>query len=501
MATVMETAPENQVKNQVEELERELLKCAASRLYFSNNYVRIYDSIQRDWIAFELWPEQAATLSTISRNRKTVILKARQLGMTWLTLADALWQMLFRPKAVVLLFSRRDDEAIHLLDDRLKGMYRQLPSWMQAAAVVEDNSHEFALSNGSVARAFPTSGGDTYTATYAVVDEADLIRNLDKLMTSVKPTIDAGGQLVLLSRPDKSRPGSMFKEIYRGARAGENEWACVFLPWWVQPARTEEWYEGEKADVQRNTGSLDALYEQYPSTDVEALAPASLNKRLPAAWLEECFVEQAAIEVEGAPAIPGLVVFRPPERGRRYVGGLDCAEGLPSSDDSATTFLDAESGEEVSNLVGKLTPAMHAAYSAQIATWYNGAGLMVENNNHGHAAILWLQDNGCARMVLKGHNRKAGWTSSTLGKVLLYDAMAEAARNEETTIHDFGTLTQLMAVEKSTLRAPEGELDDRADSFALAVVAMREKPKSKAARRMPVRGLWSNPGGLAKRRR
>ena len=36
----------------------------------------------------------------------------------------------------MLIFSKRDEEAIELLDVRLKGIYERLPSWMQCRAVV-----------------------------------------------------------------------------------------------------------------------------------------------------------------------------------------------------------------------------------------------------------------------------------------------------------------------------------------------------------------------------
>ena len=61
--------------------------------------------------------------------------------------------------------------------------------------------------------------------------------------------------------------------------------------------------------------------------------------------------------------------------------------------------------------------------------------------------------------------------SSTLGKVRMYDACADAYRNGEVIIHDFGTYTQLASVDGGTLRAPEGQPDDRADAFALACAA------------------------------
>ena len=158
-------------------------------------------------------------MAQLAGHRLAVVLKARQLGMSWLTVGFGLWQMLFRPAATVLLFSQRDDEAVQLLNFRLRGMYDRLPPLFRARAVVRDNAHEFRLSNGSAALAFPTTGGRSYTATLAIVDEADHTDDLDRLLNAVKPTIDAGGRLVLLSTADKSRPESPFKRIYRAAVA------------------------------------------------------------------------------------------------------------------------------------------------------------------------------------------------------------------------------------------------------------------------------------------
>jgi hypothetical protein len=354
-------------------------------------------------------------------------------------------------------------------------MYAKLPEWMKAAFVEVDSGHQFKLSNGSVSYAFPTTAGDSYSANLVIVDEADLVPDLGKLLRASKPTIDAGGKMFLISRSNKDAPQSMFKAIYRGGRDGTNDYTSIFLPWHARPDRTQDWYEAQVRDSLTRTGGLDDVHEQYPATDAQALAAASLNKRIPVQWVEQCFVEQAPIPDDAlppdAPAIPGLVVYRLPEKRRKYVAGMDCAEGLPTSDDSATIWLDKKTGEEVANLVGKLTSAMHAAYTARICAWYNNAKLLPEENNHGHAAILWLQDNGYRRLLLRGHNKKYGWTSSTLGKALMYDRGAEACRNSETVIHDTATRDQLIAIEKATLRAPEGELDDRADAYVLALVA------------------------------
>lgn len=449
----------------------EWLACAESPLYFIDTYCQVYDATARTWRPFRLWPAQAPVVRTLQAHRLAVILKARQLGMSWLLLAWALWLMLFRPAATILLFSRRDDEAIQLLDVRLKGMHRRLPAWARAGELT-DSKHEWTLSNGSTALAFPTTGGDSYTATFALVDEADLVPDLGRLLSAVKPTIDAGGQMVLLSRADKSRPESEFKQVYRAAKAGTNGWAPVFLPWHARPGRTPEWYAEIERDILSRTGSRDELHEQYPATDGQALAPRSLDKRLPAEWLERAREERAPVQPAGAPELPGLRLYAAAQPGATYVIGADPAEGNPTSDDSAATILGAVRGhqlEEVGRLRGKFEPATFASYLDQLGVYFNRAGLLVERNNHGHAVLLWLRDN--SRLArLPGWDGKDGWLSNSKGKALMYATAAEAFRDGMTVLHSFDTYTQLASIDGGTLLAPPGASDDLADSYALALV-------------------------------
>ncbi len=192
-------------------------------------------------------------------------------------------------------------------------MYSRLPEWMKGGhGLVIDSGHEFSMQNGSPARAFPTSAGDSYTASLAIVDEADLVPDLNWLMRAVKPTIDGGGKMILLSRVDKSAPNSEFKNIYRAAHAGKNGWTPVFLPWHIHPGRDGAWYEAQKIDIESRTGSLDDLFELYPASPTEALSPRTLDKRIPAPWLEACFWEATSIDALLAPSLDGLEIYKSP---------------------------------------------------------------------------------------------------------------------------------------------------------------------------------------------
>lgn len=194
----------------------EYVKCMKDVAYFVSRYIHIYNATAQRWLLLEPWPAQGEVLQIMQRERLLIILKARQLGLSWLACAYALWLLTFRPPATVLLFSQRAAEAEELLA-RIRQMYGYLPTWLQAPAIQRDKDQAFELSSGSRALAFSTRGGRSYTGTLAIIDEADHVPDLAAFLNAVKPTVDAGGKLFLISTADKSRPVSTFKNLFRTA--------------------------------------------------------------------------------------------------------------------------------------------------------------------------------------------------------------------------------------------------------------------------------------------
>lgn len=454
------------------DIRLEWLKCKRSCSYFIHNYCLIYDATKGAWIPFHLWPKQLEVLDLLVNNRLSVILKARQLGQTWLVLCFILWKMIFFPVFTALVFSRRENEAIYLLgEQRLRGIYRRMPKWMKVKQVVANASHEWALSNGSIAYGFPTTAGDSYTASFAFVDEADLVPDLDALMNAVKPTIDGGGSMCLLSRSDKATPNSLFKKTYIAARDGRSPWKAIFLPWWSRPERDLVWYAEQREDILSRTGSLDDLYQQYPATDAEALAPAELDKRIPYKWIMKCFEELPFI-ADHDYQLPFLKLYVLPETSHSYVIGADPAEGNPTSDDSVADIIDIDTMEEVGVLAGKIEPKVFAGYLYALSKTFFGAALEVERNNHGHAVILDLEEVYNYHVgLLLGEDNKPGWQTTAKSKELMYSIGANALRDKGSTIHCAETMRQLTLVEGSTLEAPVGESDDYAMAYMLALMA------------------------------
>lgn len=475
-----------------DELIREYTKCYLSIPYFIHKYCWIEDKQTGEWENFRLWPKQVEFAKKMQTERFIAALKARQVGFSWEAVARCLHKCIFTPGCLIGFWSRRDDESIELLR-RFKEMHKRLPAWL-AGNIIKDrsngnNTHNYVLDNGSNAKAFPTTAGDSYTVAIALIDEADLMPDLNSLLRAVKPTIDAAGQLLLISRPNKDKPESTFKRIYRDALEGKNGYCPIFASWKDRPNRSEAWYNDQVRDSITRTGTMDDVYEQYPNNENEALAARVLNKRFPPEWVNQCLDVQSEVvyqitelreeidewgrnrkQVQYNIDIPGLKVYIRPEIGMRFALGADPAEGLKSSDDSAVIVL-RDDGRHAASLHGKIEIGVFSENIRHIARFFNGAKVHVERNNHGHAVLGRIS--GTVNL-LNGRDGRRGWLSDARGKTEMYANTADKLRDMQTTIADRETFNQLASIERSTLLASEGLPDDLADAYCLACLALNK---------------------------
>lgn len=470
----------------------EWARCLQSAIYFIHNHCWVYNSEQKQWVRFHLWPFQVDLIRRIYANRKLTCIKSRQIGFSWLCRGVFLHAAIFDPIANIAMYSKGDVDAQKLLGEEkgMIGMYNRLPDWIKPFGRIKSNAHELVLGNHSMVYALPytQAEGDSYS--HCLIDEIDRfpVGGAETLIGNIEPALEKATSILYGSISNKSRPDSIHKNIYRAAMRGESEFHPVFIPWNARPDRNKEWYERtlREAIVREGSaaGGRDWMYEHYPATVEQALAPASLNRRIPYEHLGAVFVETEPISGSDMPALPGLTVYHRPEEGHRYVIGADSAEGVPGGDDSSATVLDAGTGLEVCTLRGKFEPKkVFPRYIFDVALYYNEAAVMVERNSHGFAVLGELteqiaQIKLCNVKVLSDPNDgKQGWLSSPRGKVALYDSAAQQVKDREVTICDPVTRDQLADIDINSLRASEGKHDDAADSFSLACCARIAQPK------------------------
>lgn len=456
----MTTTPGEQLK--------EWRKSAASPAYFVHTYGRLLDPGSEEWKPFHLWPAQVRVLAAMRDEKLVAVLKARQLGLSWLALGYALWLATFQANAIILMFSKSDTEAKELVT-RYQGMHERLPPFLQRE-VERSNDHVLEFTTGSRAQAFASggTGGRSYTASLVIVDEADFAPRLKNLLTAVKPTIDAAGQLFLISTADKDKPNSTFKRVWRAGEAGRNGYHAIFLPWSSRPGRDEAWYARQKAEA----ASIDDLYQEYPAEPAEAMSTRSESKRFQWAWFANVFEPAEPVADERTPTIPGLTCYLLPQAGAEYVVAVDTSEGDPTSDPSPATVFQKDTWEEVAHLYGIFEPSILADYVRQLGEYYNTAVVCVERNNHGHAVILALDVAGYESIYINPFDKKKGWLSNSKYKPLAVNKTADALRDESLILHTEATKLELANLEAATLAAPEGDHDDRALTIVIGVAAL-----------------------------
>ena len=416
------------------------------------------------------WPWQTQLLRIWAQQRLVVVLKARQLGVSWLAAMFALWTAVRRPGQEVLLISRNQADAAKLLD-KVAYLYARLPAW-RPEAVVNMRSIRF-VDTGSLIEALPATEnvGRSRTAALVVLDEHAHQPFARKILLAVMAVAEKGR---ILSISSANGQGALHSQLYVAAKAGTNGWKAVFIPAHAHPDRSDPgWRVRERAALSQLSDAEFA--QEYPETDLEAIA---LTGR-PVFGAED--LARQPVE-KGVAGPPGLVLYRPPVPDKMYLIGADVAEGLATSDWSSAAVIERDSGEQVAQLRGRWTPDVYAGKLDELARRYAihskgsydpKAIVGVERNNHGHAVLLRLRElhaSAAPYTIYRAKDGRQGWLTTSASRPVLVDQLEAALRTGGLHLHDAATIDQLAAFawsDDGRPEAPTGYHDD--DVLALGI--------------------------------
>ena len=257
--------------------QAELDYCRDDTIYYIETYCHIEDKDDPENLIqpFNLWPMQKEAILSIESHRKNCILKARQLGFSWLTIAYASKKVLTQCGRTVIALSRSESEAAELVR-RLEIQFKYMPTliadekdlppgWNGPTYYKKAMEIIVRFPNGpeSSFKAFPSSpnAARSFTADLLIFDEWAFQQFAREIWASAFPTINRplGGQVIGLSTIER---GSLFEEIFTDPDNGFNK---IFIPWYADPKRDAEWYE----ETERTLGDL--ITQEYPATIEEAL--------------------------------------------------------------------------------------------------------------------------------------------------------------------------------------------------------------------------------------
>lgn len=224
---------------------------------------------------FDMWDAQREALHSICNNRKNVILKARQLGLSWLVVHIAAHLLLTKNGRLAIAMSRSEEEAKELIR-RLTFVFANMPALIAdernkpsgwEGPTYKSNALDLVVKNGnnpvSTMKAFASSpnAGRSFTADILILDEWAFQEWAEDIWAAAYPTISApdGGKVIGLSTIKR---GSLFERIYTDPDNGFNK---IFIPWYADPSRDAKWYDDNK----KTLGDL--MTQEFPATVEEAL--------------------------------------------------------------------------------------------------------------------------------------------------------------------------------------------------------------------------------------
>jgi hypothetical protein len=259
--------------------QKEIEYCRDHLEYFVDAYGHIEDKDNSDSIIqpFKMWQAQREALASIRDHKFTVVLKARQLGFTWLALHYIDWLLTcFSGRSVIALSQKEDDAkelirrfAYVILANQTELMVEEKSKPTGWDGIVwSANALEVKIKhpNGlvSVLTGMPSSpgAGRSWTANLIFLDEWAFQSFAEEIYKSGFPTVNrpTGGQVLGLSTIER---GSFFESIFTDPDNGYNK---IFIPWYADPRRDAAWYERTKQAMG------DAITQEYPATVEEALA-------------------------------------------------------------------------------------------------------------------------------------------------------------------------------------------------------------------------------------
>lgn len=450
----------------------EQFKVIESFEYFLDEYVWIEDKITNAPLKLSLWPAQRSVLPKFMSSRLLAIIKAHQLGYTWIFVAAyTLWLSITRPMHQVVINSFNEDAGKEIID-RINFIMDRLP-WFLIPEIGTKNTLavEFLHSDSNGVRqpskiqVIPATekGGQGKTPNIMIFDESCFNRYVARAYNGSLPGItQAQGKIILISNAIKTAPGWSFtRALYVGSMTGLNDFERIFLPWQANPNRSMKEIPGKldgkgqpmtefKRSMLRSGGlhggqmDEEDFQQRYPETEDEAISiigGSYFGKALSRHDKDYLSIEghQGLItkdkqgDIEFIPGVGPLTVWRYPYQTidnwdklvwtNRYCIGSDISEGLGQSFSVAYVY-----DRNLHEIVARLRSNRIDAYTwgnmlHLLARWYDNALIIPERTGAGITTCKRLQDLN-ANLYLEiipakagmPVTKKIGWTETHQSK-------------------------------------------------------------------------------------
>ena len=481
-------------------IKQEFVKCASDPVHFMKKYYMIQHP-KRGRIQFNLYPFQEKVLRLFQKNNYNIVNKSRQLGISTLCSAYALWLMLFHKDKNVLCIATKQETAKNMVT-KVRFAYNNLPAWLRVKAD-EDNKLSLRLSNGSQIKAVgaTSDAGRSEAVSLLLLDEAAFIEGIDEIFASAQQTLATGGQCIAISTPYGT--GNWFHRSFIGAEQGSNGFTAIKLPWTVHPERDQKWRD-EQDDILGLRNAAQECDCDFTTSGDTVIEPPMLNF-----YMETFMVEP--MERRGFDG--NLWVWESPDYSKTYMVVADVARG-DSKDYSACHVIDVEDAKQVAEYKGQIGTRDYGNFLIGLATEYNDALLVIENANIGWDVIQTAIERGYrnlyysprsdvamtnVEMYLNRFDRDEGmvpgFTNSLKTRPLVISKMVSYIHEKSCTIQSKRTLEELRTFvwKHGKAQALDGYNDDLVMSLGIGLflrdTALRYRQTGMDLARVSVAGV------------
>ena len=282
------------INNPVDLKHLQLARYKNDKISFIEDYVNIEDKdADPVVIPFKLWPAQKDLLKLFIEENRVITLKARQLGITWLALADTAHDLIFNPGYSANTISQTEEDGKELVR-RMGFIFKYMPNWIIVDKKAEKEEKEENITGyiyeqhklqlivhhpdgkePAVFKAFTSAPGAarSFTASKVIMDEWAFHPAAEEIWEAAYPTFNrkTGGKIIGISTADK---GTLHEEIWQNATwefkgeegGGKNSFKGLFIPWYAHPNRDQEWYDNTAADIPNS------VKKEYPASPAEAFS-------------------------------------------------------------------------------------------------------------------------------------------------------------------------------------------------------------------------------------
>ncbi len=462
---------------------------------------------------FKPWPAQRAF--DAARTGRDIVLKARQVGFTTFEQARDVWHFLTRPGARVVATcqsltdhgpQKNLSKNFQIFFESLRNQGIKLKFSTETATRWELGDSTLVIEEAGASEAAASKKGRsgrisrlhlTETAFYEYADET-----LNAMLECVSDP-STGSEIVSESTPNGA--AGLFFEQCQAARDGRSAYRFHFLPWFAHPEYTTPpnghvvepvtdrerqlvrlgvtpgqllWFRHKVADK-----TQDKADQEYP-TDPETCFLVSGRT---------FFDRSATLKLLAAATEPVsrsryVSTWEPPKPGAAYVISADPAEGV-GGDFSGATVYERGTGRHVATLRGQLAPWDFARELAELGRIYNGAVIVVERNNHGHAVLQALLREQKYPRIFEGRDGRPGWLTNEVTRTAALDAFEDAHRRGIWTSPDavvLGEMLKFIINEKGKAEAARGAFDDMVIASAIGWDALTKPGVARGVMDQPV---------------